>query len=106
MTTPQLSLALVRQHRRMHKSRHADEIEVWRERVSQWARERGEYGCTVGEWRVKFGIGTRKDKSLSWTVALLPGCGLVKAGRRRLSPLPGTRNLNEVFLLPEFRMGR
>ena len=99
---PQLSLALVQHQRRRHAAKHADEIAVWKERVSQWARERGEYGVTIGEWRAKFGISTRKDKSLSWTVALLPGCGLVKAGRRRLSPLPGTRNLNECYVLPEF----
>lgn len=87
---------------------HAEELDALVPLTLELARKAGDYGVTVGDVRLR----AQRDgllpqhpngRQLSWLTGLPKRAGLVATDRRRLSPLPHSRNSHVVYLLPEAR---
>lgn len=86
---------------------HASDIERLRPVVIELAHRAKEAGITAGDIRLvaeRRGLLERGEgRSLSWLTNLPKACGLVSTGRRRMSPLPRSRNDHVIYVLPEYR---
>lgn len=87
-------------------ARHADELDALVPLMRELAERAGPDGITVGDVRLR----AQRDgllpqhpsgRQLSWLTGLPKRAGLVPTGRRRLSPLPHSRNSHVVYVLPE-----
>lgn len=87
-------------------ARHADELDALVPLILELARKAGAHGVTVGDVRLRAqreGLLPQhpSGRQLSWLTGLPKRAGLVATDRRRLSPLPHSRNNHVVYVLPE-----
>lgn len=87
-------------------TRHAEELEALVPLTRELARKAGAQGITVGDVRLRAqreGLLPQhpSGRQLSWLTGLPKAAGLVATDRRRLSPLPHSRNNHVVYVLPE-----
>ena len=86
-------------------AKHAAALARYAPLARACAQHAGEAGVTVGDIRLWCNLPTGDSRALSWLVALPRAAGLVKTGRRRLSLLPGTRNVGTVWVHPDYAAG-
>lgn len=101
----QLAFVLAKEGKRRAASRHEAEIVALVPLAQRLAQKAGRAGVTVGNLRVAANLGTgtgQERRGYSWLAVVLRRAGLVNTHARRMSPLPGTRNDNDVYVLPEF----
>lgn len=86
---------------------HDSEIQALVPLALEVALRAGLEGCTVGDIRL---VAQRREllpqcpegRALSWLTVLPKRAGLVPTGRRRMSPIPKSRNVHTIYLHPQF----
>lgn len=102
-----VSHRIVEEKRVTLAAQHQADIERLRPIVMELAHRAGSAGITAGDIRM---VAERRGllehghgRSLSWLTSLPKACGLVSTGKRRMSPIPRSRNDHVIYVLPELR---
>lgn len=97
--TAQLELAAVDAHL---SGRYAGEIAAAAPVLRRLAERAGGDGATIADLRLALGLPKGNGRALSWLSQVPKAAGLVSSGKRRMSPIPGTRNAGIAWILPEY----
>lgn len=106
---PQLSFVALERARHQTESRNQQRIRELVPLAIELARKAGREGITVANLRqaAQLEVQDREhQRAYSWLGAVLKRAGLIHTSERRMTAEARTRNRNDVWVHPDFRMAR